>query len=246
MEVLPVTVADVDEGVASCVEDIRLIGDTRYMETTAATLATSCRLIAVKLENLTKTESTDGSPGKTILDEMLELDCPNNCTGHGDCINGSCVCTEGYEGVECDIQRAMPPLIHPETNPGLCATDRYPCNTFYISGDNFASEDITCRAVHFSITSGAGYTLDTKNETFPGNALAGGIGCSCTVPQSLRRRRSVDTVMADGFFLSVSNDGITFSDDIVIIKYDSSCITCNESDITCTQLSNGPSLRQQL
>ncbi|XP_021372479.1 von Willebrand factor D and EGF domain-containing protein-like [Mizuhopecten yessoensis] len=70
-------------------DEPQLIGDTRYMETTVASLATSCRLIAVKLENLTKTDSSDGTPGKSILDEMLELDCPNNCSGHGDCFNGN-------------------------------------------------------------------------------------------------------------------------------------------------------------
>ncbi|XP_033729966.1 von Willebrand factor D and EGF domain-containing protein-like, partial [Pecten maximus] len=237
-EVLPSLVSDVDEGVASCIEDIRLTGDTEYMGTTAATLATSCRLLAVKLENLTKTESENGTSGKSILDDMLALDCPNNCTGHGDCENGTCVCTGGYEGVECSLLRTLPPIVSTETNPGLCATDRYPCNTFYISGDNFAPTSVTCKAVHFSITAGAGYTLDSNNETFPADALAGGIGCACTVPQSLRRKRSIDadTILADGFFLSVSNDGTTFSEDIVVIKYDSSCYTCNSTAVTCSQL----------
>ena len=27
--------------------------------------------------------------------------CPNDCSGHGDCVNGKCVCDFDYSGVDC-------------------------------------------------------------------------------------------------------------------------------------------------
>ncbi|XP_021375500.1 von Willebrand factor D and EGF domain-containing protein-like [Mizuhopecten yessoensis] len=233
-EVLENMANETAKGIKSCVKDIKLIGDSRFMQSTADTLAENCRLTAVKLENLTKTPSPAGTPGKTLLDEMLDLDCRNNCSGNGICTNRRCECTGDFEGSDCSIKRSLPPIVSSKTNPGLCQRDVYTCNTFYVSGSNFARENVTCRAVHFTIDSTT-HHLTSKNETFPAVPMSGGIGCSCSLPQSRRKRRSAhaSAVLANGFFLGVSNDGVAFSDNLVVIVYDSTCYTCNTTSISC-------------
>ncbi|XP_069119363.1 von Willebrand factor D and EGF domain-containing protein-like [Argopecten irradians] len=221
-------------GIDSCVQDIKLIGDNRFMQSTADTLSESCRLTAVRLENLTMTSSS-ASTGKTVLDEMLDLHCRNNCSGNGRCTNGRCECFDDFEGGSCSIRRSLPPMVSSKTNPGLCQSDVYACTTFYISGSNFASENVTCRTVHFAISEST-HELTSQNQTFPAVPIPGGIGCSCSLPQSRRRKRSVNNnnAIASGFFLSVSNDGVRFSDDIVVIVYNSTCLSCNTTGITCS------------
>jgi len=63
------------------------------------------------------------------------------------------------------------------------------------------------------------------------------ISCSCTLPSNRRRREAdSDRVIADGYYMSVSNDGTTFSDEITLINCDSACYECNVTAVTCLQL----------
>lgn len=55
--------------------------------------------------------------------------------------------------------------------------------------------------------------------------------------QSSRRKRSVSTeVVAEGYELSLSNDGNQFGDSVNIIIYDDECYSCNASSIICIVL----------
>ncbi len=38
-----------------------------------------------------------------ILEEGSASDCPNNCTGHGVCTDGQCVCSDPYSGDDCSL-----------------------------------------------------------------------------------------------------------------------------------------------
>ncbi|XP_069119355.1 von Willebrand factor D and EGF domain-containing protein-like [Argopecten irradians] len=254
-EVLEATSNENEEGVQSCIKDIKLIGDNSFMQSTADSLALNCRLTALKLENLTRTTTdnttANGTEGETILQSMLKLDCRNNCTGNGICRDGECECFGDFEGVECDSRPSQPPVVSSQTNPGLCKRDVYACNTFYVSGSNFAEANMTCKASHFKVSEN-GYNLTSVNDTFPASTIGGGFGCTCTLTSALRRRkrstpdvssrmkRSTDEsdTIAEGFFLSVSNDGVEFSAEIVVIIYDSWCQRCNTTTVSCYEFTS--------
>ncbi|XP_021375499.1 von Willebrand factor D and EGF domain-containing protein-like isoform X4 [Mizuhopecten yessoensis] len=89
-ELLEATANDNDEGVQSCISDIKLMGNTQFMQSTADNLARSCRMTALKLENLTQTTAADGTAGQTVLDVLLNLDCRNNCSENGICQQVTC------------------------------------------------------------------------------------------------------------------------------------------------------------
>ena len=34
--------------------------------------------------------------------------CPNNCNDHGACVDGACVCTDSYQGIDCSLCNILP------------------------------------------------------------------------------------------------------------------------------------------
>lgn len=38
----------------------------------------------------------------------LDRQCPNDCSGHGTCFEGTCVCDQGWIGVDCSISAPVP------------------------------------------------------------------------------------------------------------------------------------------
>jgi len=62
---------------------------------------------------------------------------------------------------------------------------------------------------------------------------------TCLLP-IVKTRRSVDKISANdyiarGYHVSVSNDGVTYSEEDVLVIYDSACVNCtvDGSTITC-------------
>ncbi|XP_069119375.1 von Willebrand factor D and EGF domain-containing protein-like [Argopecten irradians] len=190
-EVLPETAINNEEGIQTCIKDIKLTGDNSFMQSTVNNLAESCRLTALKLENLTQTTADSSTANdETVLEYMLKLDCRNNCSGNGVCKEGECECFGDFEGEECDSRPSQPPVVSSQTNPGLCKRDVYACNTFYVSGSNFAESNMTCKASHFTISAN-GYRLTSLNDTFPARYVGGGFGCTCTLSDALRREKTL-------------------------------------------------------
>ena len=59
---------------------------------------------------------------------------------------------------------------------------------------------------------------------------------SVPLPSPRRKRSSSETVMADGFQIRLSNDGVNFGHYVSIIIYDDSCYSCNTTSIKCVDL----------
>ena len=56
----------------------------------------------------------DGFAGE-LCDEITETMCPNQCSGHGECITGFCKCHAGWYGTDCARKVAGEPM-----EPGTC------------------------------------------------------------------------------------------------------------------------------
>lgn len=57
----------------------------------------------------------------------------------------------------------------------------------------------------------------------------------CKLPES-RKKRSVEfKVLATGYYISVSNNGVNYTDPLTILVYDSVCYECNATSMICVE-----------
>ena len=57
-------------------------------------------------------ESSDEKPEvPDYLKQIIEHLCPNDCTFNGRCVNGSCICNEGFTAEDCAVAIYQKPDI---------------------------------------------------------------------------------------------------------------------------------------
>ncbi|OWF39666.1 uncharacterized protein LOC110464752 [Mizuhopecten yessoensis] len=236
-DIVPKMSENIETSEEECVNDILVSANTNFMKDTVEALKTTCIVEAMRSENLT-TKGSGSEPGMTFLDELLELSCPNNCSGNGNCINGTCACSSGLYGDECSLQKTTPPVVRQAGTNGLCKTDVSTCRSFVIPGLNFIDSQLTCKVRYIKVYSDR-WESQSATENFPAIYL-NSINCVCIIPVIERKKRSVqsETIFAEGFLLSVSNDGVSFSNETTFITYDSTCYECNSTSVSCTELSS--------
>ncbi|XP_060080902.1 von Willebrand factor D and EGF domain-containing protein-like [Ylistrum balloti] len=221
---------DTEAYVPDCTKDIKLTGgSTVFMESTLSLLQTACVTEAVRLENLTRDDSGNGT---TLLDEILALRCTNNCSNAGSCVNGTCQCETGYEGHDCSQSGNDPPLISQETNMGLCDSSINTCSKYVVSGDNFMPKRPTCKVRPFKVIDSS-IEMEGNELIFTGEYVNTFI-VICDIPNSRKRRSTTDNQLPTGYKISLSNDGTTFSTEVTFINFDANCYECNITTMTCT------------
>jgi hypothetical protein len=71
--------------------------------------------------------------------------------------------------------------------------------------------------------------------TYPGE-YSSGFAMFCLLPPS-RQKRSIDNdIIGSGYYISVSNNGQDFTEELTTIVYDSTCYDCNLTSLTCDEL----------
>ena len=75
------------------------------MTGSVAALMKECgNLAAINMSMFANDSSNENSPATSVLvDEIAERLCPNDCTFHGNCVNGTCVCNEDYTAEDCSV-----------------------------------------------------------------------------------------------------------------------------------------------
>ena len=81
--------------------------------------------------------------------------CPNFCSGHGTCVNATCICNGNYTSSDCSIDKNTPPMIMLIPPDGLCDIQKKnsQCNLVKVPGRGFMDSDkLSCRATMFQVT----------------------------------------------------------------------------------------------
>ncbi|CAG2228376.1 unnamed protein product [Mytilus edulis] len=206
----------------SCTEDIKITiaGDIKYYVT--------------------------GNNGQLVLPDYVTSNiCPSECSMKGRCHQGQCMCNSGYHGPDCSVKVGSVPFIHfvygEDDVDSLCDIRQEDCRTSYIIADNLMySPDLQCRVQYLKMENGK--LVDDKGK---GHILVKGMFTSfneleCSLPPS---GLSNGAVVA-GFKISISTDGLQFSNEETLIIFDSLCQACKE-DGNCTLKPNTCEIDEQ-
>ncbi|XP_063420083.1 von Willebrand factor D and EGF domain-containing protein-like [Mytilus trossulus] len=230
-----------EDYIKSCIEDIKLTADTTFVQDTVGAMQTYTLMEVSRNETLALTEVNNGS--QSILEYVTSLLCANNCSENGNCTSSVCSCYEGYIGDDCSISTSVAPSNISLPLNGLCGTRTRLCAKTNIIG-TFPSSDVWCKRRHFQILNDA--MIYTSSADVLKAEYRNAFMVSVDLQSSRRKRSLPEVPAAEGYELSLSNDGIHFGESVNIIIYDEECSSCNATSISCVVLESCPDFTTQL
>lgn len=95
-----------DSVIDMCVKDILLKDDISWAEAGVALLENECerRILEEGIYNIEEDE-------KSVEDILLELKCPNLCSGNGQCMEWGCICSPGFSSYDCSDSHGKSSLV---------------------------------------------------------------------------------------------------------------------------------------
>ncbi|CAI9738780.1 Willebrand factor D and EGF domain-containing [Octopus vulgaris] len=205
---------NVGTSVEACVTDIMMTDNLVWRVAMYEDIKAQC-------ENLLKTDTdnwkTDNISGTSRPPDTADAICTDDCNGNGECVKGECVCNGDYTGETCSVKKNIPPRLDGIEGGNICDVNLPKCqDRIQISGEGFTDKiNLTCRFVS-SLESKSFYTQGTLLSTQ---------SIYCKVPP------------ASTYNVSVSNNGISWSNSLVYVLYDSKCFS-NCTITKCTPKKN--------
>ncbi|XP_033762813.1 von Willebrand factor D and EGF domain-containing protein-like [Pecten maximus] len=140
---------DPDSAMDTCVLDIMATQTTMWASSARESLKSVC--MKELKQNTTYHEDESGDK-RSIAQQIKEITCPNECNGHGQCSNGTCVCDTDFGAADCSINIRQPPRMYGvnlDTN-GTC--DLNTCQTAIVEGETFIDNfNLTCHNTLYQI-----------------------------------------------------------------------------------------------
>ncbi|XP_067041983.1 uncharacterized protein [Acropora muricata] len=229
--------------VNTCSFDVEYTGDFSFALGGVEALVDQCGNLAAL--NLSRSSNSNGddpveSPVPSLVEEIAESLCPNDCSSNGRCVNGSCICSKDFTADDCSAYIYEIPTIVSLQGNGLCDRRNRQCRKVTVLGSGFIpSENMTCHLEEVRVVSSKWSPNNTELK-FPG-VMTDLVLAECNLPESPVSQGYFHEVIpgtaAAGLKISVSNDGEHRSKEtLTLISYDSACMSCN--------ISSGCSLRE--
>ncbi|XP_076103011.1 von Willebrand factor D and EGF domain-containing protein-like isoform X2 [Mytilus galloprovincialis] len=247
-EILETSHTKSDGYIETCMFDIKLAGDIRFLEATVSSLqevaiSEISRNVSLFIkDNATETDTanaTTSNTKKSIGEMLLGGLCKNDCSNNGVCQKGVCICNHGFGKQDCSEDLTLPPRNITIPMNGICNTRDRLCAKTNIQGV-FNSRNITCRSRHLEILKDGNWRYISDYQTYDGQYRNSYL-VSCELPTDRRKRRSTsESIIADGYEISLSTDGNNFGDSVKIMIYDLECFSCYMENNTCTELDSCP------
>ena len=79
--------------------------------------------------------------------------CPGLCSGHGDCKNSTCICSETYTSIDCSIDKSRGPTVTSIRGGNTCDLQTASnCHVVGLLGSNFMkTSNSACRATKLKV-----------------------------------------------------------------------------------------------
>ncbi|CAH1239112.1 VWDE [Branchiostoma lanceolatum] len=217
---------DIFKPVDACVEDIQFTEDFSITVAHVETMKADCTAVAFQNVSLhDKGDDGDPVPPAAIVQNL----CPADCSQQGQCVNGTCDCFDGFTAADCSQVEGSPPQVWFIPNNGLCDIRLRPCQKTSVIADGLIeSSNLTCRVRHVEIRDG-NTTVILDSDELTNATLKSFREVTCQLPRSpllLGTPDETERTVVYGFYISVSNDGVYFSDELLFTIYDSVCQNC--------------------
>ncbi|XP_046370611.2 von Willebrand factor D and EGF domain-containing protein-like isoform X1 [Haliotis rufescens] len=212
----------------NCIMDITAINAVDFATHSLEAAKSEC-IHEVEMNSTLHTEKTPGVP--SFLSTLSAMTCSHDCSGKGTCQNGACSCNDGLGGDDCSIDKSLPPVIDGISGDGYCDLASDVCNETSLHGPYFDEHgQLQCRFVPFTVH--ADGTQKTGTVSYSKPLVESFVEVICILPKQQRTKRSPssqppEAELAAGFRISIANYGDVFSDESVLVMYNSKCQYCN-------------------
>ncbi|XP_054975767.1 von Willebrand factor D and EGF domain-containing protein [Sorex araneus] len=211
-----------DSAIDMCVKDILLKDDLSWAEAGVALLENECEKRIVE-EGLHHTEEY----GESIEDILLELKCPNSCSGNGQCMEWGCTCSPGFSSYDCSDSHDKAPEIIELENAGFCNIRKHNCMTVKVFGQGFKElPSIKCEFTQLQYNNSKWVLGEAINAR---TSFQNSRTIDCQLPTDVQHSGTLDFMgekPIGKWQLKVSNDGYKFSNPKTMIVYDGACQIC--------------------
>ncbi|XP_033761549.1 von Willebrand factor D and EGF domain-containing protein-like [Pecten maximus] len=223
-----ITVTDPKSAEDTCVLDIMATQTTMWSSSARESLKSVC---LKELKQNTTYQEEDSPEQPSIAQKIKEIACPNECTGNGLCVNGTCTCNANFGAADCSIDIRVPPQIYGVNMDSNGTCDIRTCEAAIIEGETFVDfGNLTCHYQLFEISINGTEEFAT-NMTLPGqfNTL---VEVFCPLPdlwndhitkRSTDRSSSRPVPFVYRWSVAVSNDGEHFGEVSDLIVYNADC-----------------------
>ncbi|CAH1274704.1 VWDE [Branchiostoma lanceolatum] len=214
---------DIFSTLSQCVEDIKVSDDTEWATAALSAMEDVCTTAVLTNVSMHETSENGTSVPPQALVEKL---CLNQCSFKGTCVNGECVCNDGWIGKDCGVSANTGPNVWDLKRGGLCDIRQRPCEKVNVRGIGLIeSENLTCRASEAKFANGTWTTTGVSYQTFA--TFESFVEVACYLPPA-KIQSADDGIPSYGLYISISNEGVYFSDELLLIIYDSVCQECVE------------------
>ncbi|XP_062609644.1 uncharacterized protein LOC134271468 [Saccostrea cucullata] len=193
---------------SNCIMDVRLTGDENIPSIHIEDALKQCVRLIVFNTTL-KTQQPD------ITNQIQSL-CSNNCSGHGICKEGHCLCDSDFGGSDCSFDVRAPPTILRTSPNETCDMSSSNCSEVLLEGRYFLENiNITCFITRQLVNhDNNAVDITDSEQPLDDRTLFHG---ACPLPKD-----SISTWITK-FTLKISYDGKSFSRAFPIYIYKSEC-----------------------
>ncbi|XP_052770950.1 uncharacterized protein LOC128210638 [Mya arenaria] len=161
----------------------------------------------------------------SLVNYLLSLTCPMDCSNQGTCSNDVCTCTSGFYGSDCSKSITIIPILTTisEEVYSVQSINSSFSRDVTLYGENFMNTgSLSCHLERLELIDNTFYSTNITLISAATFLTAGSVVCS--VPAS---------TPFTGYTISVSNNGVDASSSLVYIVQDTICFECDPSRNIC-------------